>query len=50
MERATIPDPIISASVAITETHPVRLTKLNIAGVRNIAAALAAVIATDPPK
>lgn len=50
IDRATIPVPIINAIVAISDTHPVRLTKLSRVGERKIAAALAAVIATEPPK
>lgn len=50
MDLATIPEPIIAAIVAIIETQPVRATRLNRVGVRKIAAALAAVKATEPPK
>lgn len=45
-----MPEPIISATVAIMETHPVRANRFKTAGVRKTAAALAAVIATDEPK
>lgn len=50
MDLATIPEPIIAAIVTIIETQPVRATRLNRVGVRKIAAALAAVKATEPPK
>lgn len=50
IDRATIPEPIINAKVAIIEIHPVRAKMFIKAGVRNTATALAAVIATEPPK
>lgn len=45
-----MPEPIITANVAMIDIHPLRETKLRIAGDRNTAAALAAEIAIDPPK
>lgn len=48
--RATIPEPIIRAHVAIIDIQPVRANIFNKAGVRKTAAALAAVIAIDEPK
>lgn len=50
MDRATIPEPIIRARVAIIETQPVRAKIFIKVGERKTAAALAAVIATEPPK
>lgn len=50
MDRATIPEPIMRAIVASIETQPVRAKIFIKAGERNTAAAVAAVIATEPPK
>lgn len=50
MDCAIIPEPIIKAMVAIIDTQPVRATIFIKVGERNIAAALAAVIITEPPK
>lgn len=50
IDRATIPEPIIRAIVAIIEIHPVRAKRFIKAGVRNTATALAAVIAIELPK
>lgn len=43
-------NPIINAIDAIIDTHAVRADRLSEAGERKIAAALAAIIVTDPPE